>query len=170
MQPETADKESILNLNDPIGIALEGARHLDRFLPLRFDAPPEWLATAIDKARDLGKLGNRDAAREVMQTTLSNADQRRIFSAYRDKITYIESQNAKRLGALAWTWDTLDKLSKRLADKPDPKYDRVEIEQLLLQVERFSFEHWLLAGLSAVRGWAESRVKQTLLPPAWLTA
>lgn len=149
-------------LREPAKVALAGAENLEQFAPLMYDHPPEWLAHAIERARQHGRDGNLEAAEAVLRETLtadSSSSQRAELGRYREKVTWVRDQNVRRLAALAWTWVTLCR---------EPR--TVELDQQLERIERYAALHYNVTELRVERGWAETKVRQTLIPAAWLEA
>ncbi len=148
-------------LRNRVAIARVGAANLEQFTPLLYNPPPDWLADAIERARVHARSENYEAARAVVNDTLSPASlpQRAAFGRYREHVTWTHSQNVRRLAALAWVWVRLCQETRN-----------VELDRTLERVERFAAMHFSVTELRTERGWAERQVKQSMLPAAWLDA
>lgn len=142
-------------------IARDGLDHLVAFTPLRFEAPPSWLQAAIDQARQHGRDGNVAAARQLVANIASEKDTAVGLGKYREHVTWVEAENARKLSALAWMWATL---------REDAQRD-VALDKRLEQLERFAHDHYAVDGLSVERGWAEKQTRgEHLLPRGWRNA
>ncbi|HEX6239982.1 MAG TPA: hypothetical protein VFZ61_03775 [Polyangiales bacterium] len=143
--------------------AEQAAANLGDYVPLRFDAPPTWLGSAIEQARELGRSGNLNAARNVLANILGTHDQRVQLGAYREHVTWVERQNARRLSGLAWVWRTL-----YAAQRTSPTVER---DRLIERVERFAHDVWQVDGLHFQRNEAERATRaEYVLPTAWRAA
>lgn len=143
--------------------ARQAAEHLGDYAPLRFDAPPSWLGSAIEQARELGRSGNLGAARNVLTNILGTHDQRVQLGAYRDHVTWVERTNARRLSGLAWMWRALYAEQRRAPS--------VELDKLLERLERFAHDVWQVQTLQLQRGDAERMTRaEYVLPTAWREA
>ena len=142
-------------------VARGGLEHLGAFAPLRFDAPPSWLGSAIEQARQLARDGNTQAARQVVTNAAAEKHTAVDLGKYRDHVTWVERENARRLSALAWMWATL-----REAASTD-----VALDRRLEQLERFAHDHYGVTELLTTRGGAEKQTSADyLLPQGWRNA
>lgn len=142
-------------------VARAGLENLEAFKPLRFEAPPSWLASAIDQARVLGRDGNTQAARQIVANAAAEKHTAVDLGKFREHVTWVEAQNASKLTALAWMWATL---------MPHARKDAALDKQLEL-LELFARDHFDVEELRTDRGWAESQTKaHALLPNAWRAA
>lgn len=138
-------------------VARDGLDHLAAFTPIRFDAPPSWLQSAIDQARQHGREGNSQAAGNIV-ASIATGGTAHEFGKYRERVTWAEAENARKLAALAWMWSTLRAIARH----------DVAIDRKLEQLERFAYDHFGVRELRAERGWAEKQTRaEALLPSAW---
>lgn len=140
--------------------AEDGYKNLEAFRPVRYDAPPSWLANAIDAARQHARSGNLSAAKD----TVTNASSDEVLAAdlgkYRAHVTWVEAENAARLATLEWIWRTLR------ARTPS-----VQLDKALERIERFANQQYGVTEFSRKRGWAETQVySPEILPAAWRRA
>lgn len=142
-------------------VARDGLEQLGAFTPIRFEAPPSWLESAIDQARRLGREGNPQAARQVVQNIVGAHDTAVGLGKYREHVTWAEAENARKLGQLAWTWNTLREHAR----------EDVATDRKLELLERFAHEHYGVTELRTERGWAEQQTRvMAILPRAWRNA
>ena len=144
-------------------IALDTANHAERHTPLLADAPPDWLRVAVEQARMLGRAGNLSAAKATVRAALAADGHTRELARYRNKLTWVEGENAKKLGALAYAWRTLWVMEPR---KPRP----LAIDRAMERLERFGYMHYGITAYGQTE-WAERTTKRyDLLPLVWRSA
>lgn len=144
-------------------IALDTANHCELHTPLLADAPPDWLRVAVEQARTLGRAGNTSAAKATVRAALAVDGHPRELARYRNKLTWVEGENAKKLGALAYAWRTLWVMEPR---KPRP----VPIDRAMERLERFGHMHYAIEAYGKPE-WAVRLTKRyDLLPLVWRDA
>jgi hypothetical protein len=157
---------------DYVQVARDGLDHLGAFTPVRFEAPPSWLASAVEQTRQLIREKNYDAARHIV-ATIASGGQGMELGKYRDTLYWAEGQNARKLAALAWMWSTLVSAQQRARGhlRVVGASNDVELDRKLEQLERFVVEHYGVSELRTERGWADSVARQyRLLPTCWRMA
>lgn len=156
-----ATLSELLAGHDHEAVARDGLEQLHAYVPLRFEAPPQFLASAIERARQLARNGNKQAAAQTVANIANEKGTAIALGTYREHVTWVEHENARKLSALACIWHTLHKTART----------DVALHRKLVQLERFARDHYGVNELRITRGWSEQQTRaEHVLPRAWRSA
>lgn len=140
-------------------IALHSLEHIGDFAARLYDAPPPLVRKYLEEAQRLIRASQHEAARRVFRDAVESEMFRTELGVYREHVTWVEAENARRLATLAWVHHTL---MPRAVEGDDV------LMRKLVRLEAFAAEHYGASELSMQRGWADMSTRRTdLLPRSW---
>lgn len=149
--------ELVYNVEQVALGALETYR--ESFAATPYSAPPQALRDAIEESRMAMRAGKRDIAFTRLEEALGDPVVRYQLSEYREALTFVEKENARKLFSAAWAYHTL---------LPRALEGDLVMAAKLETMREYVLREYGVDRLVTERGWAEKQTEQkTLLPSVW---